>query len=368
VSDLREATAKLAAGERLDVEQSARAFEDVAHGNATPAQLGAFLMALRVRGETVDEIVGAVTTLRKKMLPVDAPPGAMDVVGTGGDSSGSYNISTGAAFVVAGAGQVVAKHGNRAVSSRCGAADVLAALGVEISLCRHSVARCLREAGIGFMFAPAHHPALQQVATVRVELGIRTIFNLVGPLVNPARVKNHMIGVYSPAWTEPFALVLDRLGSTRALIVCGSDGLDEITTTGPTAVTELDRGRVRNFTIRPEDVGLPRASPQELVGGDADENAAALRAVLEGSPGPYRDVVLMNAAAGLVVAGRAATLREGVTLASQVIDSGRASASLEALVRASRTASTGCDCDAVIPRSFVRKDEIVDEYGPVGCW
>jgi anthranilate phosphoribosyltransferase len=368
VSHLREANAKLAAGERLDVEESARAFEEVTHGNATPAQLGAFLMALRVRGETVDEIVGAVTTLRRKMLTVDAPPDAMDIVGTGGDSSGSYNISTGAAFVIAGAGQVVAKHGNRAVSSRCGAADVLAALGVEISLCRHRVARCLREAGIGFMFAPAHHPALKQVATVRVELGIRTIFNLVGPLVNPAGVRSHMIGVYSPTWTEPFALVLDRLGSARALIVCGSDGLDEITTTGTTAVTELDRGTVRNFTIRPEDVGLPSAPPQALVGGDARQNAAALREVLDGSPGPYRDVVLMNAAAGLVVAGRAATLREGVTLASQVIDSGRALARLEALVRVSQAVSSGCGCDSVIPRSSARKDEGVNAYGPVGCW
>src|SRR5213083_1093725 len=242
-------------------------------GEATPSQMGGLLMALRVRGETVDEITGAVRTMRAKMLAVEAPADAIDVVGTGGDASGSFNISTCAAFIVAGAGVPVAKHGNRALSSRCGAADVLAALGVRIELAPDAISRCIREAGIGFMFAPAHHPAMKHVGPTRVELGTRTIFNLLGPLSNPARVKRQMVGVFSRHWIEPLALVLKNLGSESVWVVHGSDGLDEITTAGPTYVAALENGAVRTFEITPEDVGLERVKPEALRGGEAKHNA-----------------------------------------------------------------------------------------------
>src|SRR5437016_1623339 len=272
-------------------------------GEATPWQMGGLLMALRWRGGTVDEITGAVTAMREKMLRVAAPPDAIDVVGTGGDASGSFNISTCAALIVAGAGVAVAKHGNRALSSRSGAADVLAALGVNIELTPQGVTRCIQEAGIGFMFAPAHHPAMKNVGPTRVELGTRTIFNLLGPLSNPAGVKRLMVGVFSRQWVEPLAQVLKNLGSERAYIVHGSDGLDEITTAGPTYVASLENGVVRTFEITPEDVGLKRVKPETLRGGDAATNAAALVDVLKGKQDPYRDVAMLNASAALVVAG-----------------------------------------------------------------
>src|SRR5712692_1975162 len=301
MDELKALIAKVASGAALTLEESAQAFDRMMSGEATPSQMGGLLMALRVRGETVDEITGAVRTMRAKMLVVEAPADAIDVVGTGGDASGSFNISTCAAFIVAGAGVPVAKHGNRALSSRCGAADVLAALGVRIELPPETISTCIKTAGIGFMFAPAHHPAMKHVGPTRVELGTRTIFNLLGPLSNPAGVKRQMVGVFSRQWVEPLAHVLKNLGSDRAYVVHGSDGLDEITTAGTTAVAALENGVVRCFEIAPEDVGLPRIKPEALRGGDAEVNADALKAVLEGIKGPYRDVAVLNAAAALVV-------------------------------------------------------------------
>ena len=323
---------KVATGAALTREEAAHAFDRMMSGEATPSQMGGLLMALRVRGETVDEITGAVTTMRAKMLPVEAPQDAIDVVGTGGDASGSYNISTCAAFVVAGAGVPVAKHGNRALSSRSGAADVLTALGVRIDLEPAAIARCIREAGVGFMFAPAHHPAMKNVGPTRVELGTRTIFNLLGPLSNPAGVKRQMVGVFSKQWVEPIAHVLKNLGASRAYVVHGSDGLDEITTAGPTSVAALENGSVRSFELTPEQVGLRQAKPETLRGGDAEHNAQALKSVLEGKKGPYRDVAVFNAAAALVVAERASDLRDGVALAQKSIDSGEAEGRLDRLI------------------------------------
>src|SRR5262250_3225177 len=282
MDDLKSIIGKVATGATLTREESATAFDSLMSGEATPSQMGGLLMALRVRGETVDEITGAVSAMRAKMLRVDAPDDAIDIVGTGGDGSGSVNVSTCASFVVAGAGIPVAKHGNRALSSRSGAADVLTALGVKIDLKPEQVGRCVKEAGIGFMFAPAHHPAMKNVQSTRTELATRTIFNLLGPLSNPAGVKRQMVGVFSRHWVEPLAKVLARLGSERAIVVHGSDGLDEITTAGPTSVASLENGTVRTFEISPDDVGLPKADPTRLLGGDADANAGALLSVLKG--------------------------------------------------------------------------------------
>jgi len=335
--DLKALIAQVATGAQLSREQAADAFDVMMSGEATPSQMGALLMGLRVRGETVDEITGAVTAMRAKMLPVKAPPNAIDVVGTGGDASGSYNISTCAAFIVAGAGVPVAKHGNRALSSRSGAADVLAALGVKIDLDPDDIARCIDEAGIGFMFAPAHHPAMKHVGPTRVELGTRTIFNLLGPLSNPAGVKRQMVGVFSKQWVEPLAHVLKNLGSERAIVVHGSDGLDEITTSGPTTVASLESGTVRTFEIAPEDVGFKRVKSEALRGGDAEANAEALKAVLEGKKSAFRDIAVFNAAAALVVAGLADDLKAGVTLAQRSIDSGEAEGRLDRLVAVSNS-------------------------------
>jgi anthranilate phosphoribosyltransferase len=323
---------KVATGAVLDRAEAAAAFEQMMSGEATPSQVGALLMALRVRGETVDEITGAVSAMRGKMLTVKAPPGAIDVVGTGGDASGSFNISTCAALIVAGAGVPVAKHGNRALSSKSGAADVLAALGVNIDLNPAQIGHCIAEAGIGFMFAPAHHPAMKNVAATRVELGTRTIFNLLGPLSNPAGVKRQMIGVFSKHWTEPLAQVLKNLGAECIWVVHGSDGLDEITTSGPTTVTALENGAVRTFEISPDDVGLPKVKPETLRGGDAPANARAIQDVLEGKKTAFRDVALFNAAAALVVAGRAKDLKTGFELASHSVDSGEAEGRLDRLI------------------------------------
>ena len=326
---------KAATGAPLSREESSHVFDIMMSGEATPAQMGGLLMALRVRGETVDEIAGAVATMRSKMLPVEAPANAIDVVGTGGDGAGSYNISTCAAFIVAGAGIPVAKHGNRALSSKSGAADVLMALGVKLDLDPAAISRCIKEAGIGFMFAPQHHPAMKHVGPTRVELGTRTIFNLIGPLSNPANVRRQMVGVFAKQWIEPVAQVLKTLGSERAWVVHGSDGLDEITTTGTTSVAELANGSIRTFEIKPEDIGIKRAKPEELKGGDGTHNAQALRAVLEGKPGAYRDIALMNAAASLIVAGKANALADAAKLAAQSIDGGAAKARLEKLVMVS---------------------------------
>lgn len=326
---------KVATGAALTQEESAHAFDKMMSGEATPSQMGAFLMGLRVRGETVDEIAGAVATMRSKMTTVVAPANAIDVVGTGGDAAGSYNISTCAAFIVAGAGVPVAKHGNRALSSKSGAADVLGALGVNIELKPEGISACIREAGIGFMFAPSHHPAMKHVGPTRVELATRTIFNLLGPLSNPAGVKRQMVGVFARHWIEPLAKVLGALGSEKAWVVHGSDGLDEITTTGPTHVAELEGGKVKLFDISPADVGLKQAQPGELKGGEAIYNAEALRAVLDGQVGPFRDVAMFNAAAALLVAGKAENLKDAAALAEKSIDSGAAKARLEKLVAVS---------------------------------
>jgi len=327
--------AKVATGANLSRAEAASAFDRMMSGEATPSQMGGLLMALRVRGETVDEITGAVTTMRAKMLSVKAPPDAVDIVGTGGDASGSYNISTCAAFIVAGAGVPIAKHGNRALSSKSGAADVLQALGVNIDLNAEQVGLCIRDSGIGFMFAPAHHPAMKNVGPTRVELGTRTIFNLLGPLSNPAGVKRQMIGTFSRHWIEPMVQVLNNLGSERVWAVHGSDGLDEITTSGPTSVAELKDGKVRTFEIVPEDAGLRRAKPEALRGGDASHNAAALLDVLKGKPGPFRDVAILNAAATLIVAAKAGDLKEAAVLAAKAIDSGEAEGRLDRLIAVS---------------------------------
>jgi anthranilate phosphoribosyltransferase len=329
--------AKVATGAVLSCEESSQVFDRMMSGEATPSQMGALLMGLRVRGETVDEITGAVHTMRAKMLAVAAPRDAIDVVGTGGDGSGSFNISTCAAFVVAGTGVPVAKHGNRALSSRCGAADVLLALGVRIDMPPKKIARCIREAGIGFMFAPNHHPAMKHVGPTRVEIGTRTIFNLLGPLSNPAAVKRQMVGVFSRQWVEPLAHVLKNLGSERAMVVHGSDGLDEITTAGPTYVAALENGIVRTFEVSPEQAGLTKVSPEALRGGSTEENAAALYRVLKGEPGPFRDVVVINAAAALMVAGRAEDLVAASALARRSIDSGEAEGRLDRLIALSNT-------------------------------
>jgi anthranilate phosphoribosyltransferase len=333
--DFKALIAKVATGAPLTRDEAANAFDRMMSGEATPSQMGGLLMALRVRGETVDELTGAVTTMRAKMLGVKAPPDAIDIVGTGGDASGSFNISTCAAFIVAGAGVPVAKHGNRALSSRSGAADVLQALGVKIDLAPDQVGRCIREAGIGFMFAPAHHPAMKNVGPTRVELGTRTIFNLLGPLSNPASVKRQMIGTFSKHWIEPMAQVLNNLGSQCVWVVHGSDGLDEITTSGPTSVAALENGEVRTFEVTPEDAGLARVKPEALRGGDGEQNAKALLDVLKGKPGPYRDVSILNAAAALIVAGKAKDLKEGAALAAKAIDSGEAEGRLDRLIAVS---------------------------------
>ena len=329
---------KVATGSTLTREEASHAFDKMMSGEATPAQMGGLLMALRIRGETVEEITGAVATMRSKMLPVKAPADAIDVVGTGGDAAGSYNISTCAAFIVAGAGVPVAKHGNRALSSRSGAADVLGALGVKIDLMPEQISRCITDAGIGFMFAPAHHPAMKNVGPTRVELGTRTIFNLLGPLSNPASVKRQMVGVFARPWIEPLAKVLGALGMERAYVVHGSDGLDEITTSGPTYVAELEGGKVRTFEITPEEVGLKRSNAADLKGGDAETNAKALREVLAGKLGPFRDVAALNAAAALVVAGKAKTLADAFKLAQKSVDSGEALKRLDRLVDVSNKA------------------------------
>ncbi|QDZ02457.1 anthranilate phosphoribosyltransferase [Nitratireductor mangrovi] len=334
MSDFKPHIAKVATGTPLSFEEARAAFEVVMSGEATPAQIGGFLMAMRVRGETVAEISGAVATMRAKMLPVAAPADAIDIVGTGGDASGSYNISTCAAFVVAGAGVPVAKHGNRALSSRSGAADTLAALGVDIEIGPEAIAACIREAGLGFMFAPRHHSAMKHVGPARVELGTRTVFNLLGPLSNPASVKRQMVGVFAPEWVVPVAEVLKTLGAEAAWVVHG-DGLDEITTAGETEVAALEYGAITTFKVKPEDVGLPRVAFADLKGGDAEHNAMALKLVLDGEKTPYRDIVLMNAGAAFVVAGKAATLKDGVALAAETIDAGKARQTLERLVAVS---------------------------------
>jgi len=330
----------VASGQPLNRNDAREAFEIMMSGEASPAQTGAFLMGLRLRGETVDEIAAGAEIMRAKAVRVAAPEDAIDTCGTGGDASGTLNISTAAAFVVAACGVPVAKHGNKAQSSKSGSADVLAALGVSIELDAEAVGRCIAEAGIGFMFAQRHHGAMRHVGPVRVEMGTRTIFNLLGPLSNPAGARRQLIGVFARQWLEPLAEVLKQLGSTKVWIVHGSDGLDELTTTGASHVAELANGRITTFTVEPEALGLARVDAAALKGDDPAGNARALEDLLMGQTGAYRDIVVLNAAAALVVADKAADLKEGVAQAVAAIDSGHALDRLNRLRALARPSET----------------------------
>jgi anthranilate phosphoribosyltransferase len=330
--ELRQLIQKVSGGATLSEEEIRTALEQMTAGAATPAQMGAFLMALRVRGETVEEIAGAARMLRAKMNRVEVAPDAIDIVGTGGDSHGTYNVSTCAALVAAGAGLKIAKHGNRRVSSKSGASDVLSELGVKLEVPAGTIARCVSEAGVGFLWAPLHHPALKHWAPIRGELGIRTIFNLLGPICNPAGVKRQVVGVFSWHWVEPIAHVLNSLGAEHVWVVHGHDGLDELTTTGATDVAELKGGKVTVFEVTPADAGLAPAKLSDLRGGDEKENAAAIREVLAGKRTPLRDIAVLNAAAALIVAGKAVNLADGAALAAHAIESGAARKALEKLV------------------------------------
>jgi len=334
---IKEAIQALVSGRSLTTEEAASVMEEIMQGEVTPAQFGAFVTALRIKGETANEITGFARTMRAKAIRVMTAHPAIDVVGTGGDNSNTFNISTTAAFVAAGAGLRVAKHGNRAASSQCGIADVLEALGVRINLNAEQVQRCLEEVGIGFMFAPAFHPAMKYAAAPRREIGIPTVFNILGPLTNPADVKAQVLGVADGSLVEKLALVLQSLGCHHALVVHGEDGLDEITITGKTQICELRDGCTKSYSISPEDFGLPRASLDSLRGGTAEENATLLRKILASAPGPQQDVVLMNAAAALFAGDRAQSLEQGLLLAREVLDSGRALAKLEQLIEFSQS-------------------------------
>ncbi len=340
ISDLRPLLAEVAAGRTLSESEAEAAFDIIMSGNATPSQMGALLMALRVRGESVDEITGAARIMRAKALAIDAPPGTIDTVGTGGDAAGTFNISTASALVVAGCGVPVAKHGNRAFSSRSGAADVLTALGVNIDADMAIVRRCLWEIGFCFLMAPRHHSAMRHVGPTRVELGTRTIFNLLGPLSNPAGTRRQLVGVFAPEWVVPMAEVLGRLGAERAWVVHGS-GIDELTTAGVTKVAEYKDGRVIEFEIVPEEAGLKPARIEDLKGGEPAHNAALMRELLGGARGPLRDVVLLNSAGALIVAGRVESLRDGAEMAARAIDSGAAQQVLDRLVAATNEGSGG---------------------------
>lgn len=335
--DLKQHIAKVAAGESLNAEEARDAFSIIMSGEATLAQIGGFLMALRVRGETVPEIAGAVGVMREKMLRVEAPANAVDIVGTGGDGMKTYNISTLASLIVAGAGVPVAKHGNRALSSKSGAADALTALGVKLDIGPQAIAACVREAGIGFMFAQLHHSAMRHVGPARAELGTRTIFNILGPLANPAGVKRQLVGVFSPQWLHPIAETLRELGSESVWVVHGS-GLDEVTTTGTTDVVALEDGKIRAFKLTPADFGVETAKLDDLRGGDGEENGRALRAVLDGEKNAYRDIALANAAASLVVAGVAEDVKTGMTLAIESLESGATAGALDKLIAVSNSA------------------------------
>lgn len=330
-TDIKSIIKRIAGGEVFDRQALAAALDTMTDGAAAPAQMAAFLVALHMRGETVDELAGAADALRRRMLRATAPPGSVDIVGTGGDGHNTFNISTCAALVAAGTGLRIAKHGNRSATSASGASDVFAALGVNLDVGPDVVSRSIEEAGIGFLWAARHHPAMQTWAPVRREIGIRTLFNLVGPICNPAGVRRQVVGVFSPDWVEPMARVLAALGSRHAWVVHGHDGLDELTTTTTTTVADVRHGRIERFDVAPEDAGLARATLADLAGGDAATNAAALRAVLAGARGPLRDIVLLNTAAALIVGGRAATLRDGVRQGAAAIDAGHARHALDRL-------------------------------------
>ena len=323
---------KTEGGGDLSIDEARSTFDDIFAGNVPEADIAALLSSLHKKGETVDELLGAVSSMRAKMLTIKAPPGAIDIVGTGGDGRGTLNISTAVSLVVAACGVPVAKHGNRAASSRSGSSDILSALGINLEVDKKILERCLAEANLCFLFAPNHHPAMKHVANVRKKLGTRTIFNLVGPLTNPANVKRHLIGVFELEWLGPMAEVLKQLDSEEAWLAHGQDGMDEITTTAPTDIVELRHGLVRHFALAPEELGLHRAQPDDLKGQDAMYNADALKRLLQGEHGPYRDIVLMNACAALAVAGKGEDLRRNLLRATDAINSGAAKRTLDTLI------------------------------------
>ncbi|MEM9146153.1 MAG: anthranilate phosphoribosyltransferase [Pseudomonadota bacterium] len=337
MSDRLKALLGQAADRPLDAETAADAFDAIMEGEATPAQLAGFLMALRTRGETVDEIAAAAAAMRARMARVSAPEGAMDIVGTGGDGKKTLNISTATAFVVAGCGVPVAKHGNRALSSRSGAADALTQLGVQVMVPAEVAERALAETGICFMMAPMHHSSMRHVQPVRMELATRTVFNILGPLTNPAGVRHQLTGAFAREWLRPMAETLGRLGSERAWLVHGGDGTDEVSIAGVTHVVTLDGGAVSEREVHPEDAGLAPHPFEAIRGGTPEENAEAFRALLDGAPGAYRDAVLLNAACALHVVGRVGSLPDGVAMARQSIDSGAARSRLAALAKATQT-------------------------------
>jgi anthranilate phosphoribosyltransferase len=333
--DIRGALNRIADGKDLTGTEMRQVMDSIMSGEATASQTGAFLMGMRVKGETVGEIAAAVSIMRKKMVPVEAPDDAIDIVGTGGDGAGTLNISTGASIVVAAAGVPVAKHGNRALSSKSGSAEALQKLGISLELTPEQISTCIREAGIGFMFAPNHHPAMRHVGPARAELGVRTMFNLLGPQSNPAGVKRYLLGVFDNEWVEPVAAALLANQAQSAWVVHGDSGLDELSTTGPSFVSQIKNGNLTSFEVTPEDAGLPRARLEDIVGGDPEYNAGELRKLLDGAKGAYRDIVLLNAAAAFIVADKVQTLPEGVALGAEAIDSGKAKATLDKLVAVS---------------------------------
>jgi anthranilate phosphoribosyltransferase len=336
VKMIKEAISTIISGKSLASDEAALVMEEIMEGRVTPAQLGSFLTALRIKGETAEEITGFAGVMREKATPVVVTGPVIDIVGTGGDGSNTFNISTASAFVAAGAGLKVAKHGNRAASSQCGSADVLEELGVKIELSADNVRRCIEEVGIGFMFAQSFHPSMKYAASPRREIGIRTVFNILGPLTNPAGARFQVLGVADKTQMDKIASALEKLGSLHALVVRGEDGLDEITITGPTLVHEVKDRIIKHYLIRPEDFGLHHAGSLNLKGGTASENAGTLRAILTGESGPRRDVVLLNAAAALYAGDRVANLQDGVTLAAEIIDSKRALAKLDGLIEFTR--------------------------------
>ena len=333
---IRDAIGKLVEGQSLSEEEARAVMGQVMAGEATPAQIAAWLVALRLKGETPEELLGMVRAMRERAVPVETAGDPIDTCGTGGDASGSYNISTASAIVAAAAGIKVAKHGNRSASSKCGSADVLEALGVRIALTPQQASRCLDEAGITFLFAQAYHPAMKYVAPVRTEIGVRTVFNFLGPLANPAGVRRQVLGVALSEIAPKMASILNDLGAVHALVVHGEDGMDEVSLGGATSVYEVRDGAVRSYAITPEELGLPRAGRSDLAGGDRDENAAIIRRLFDGERGPKRDALLANASAALLVGDKAKDWKEGVALAADVIDSGAAKQKLEEFVRCSR--------------------------------
>lgn len=333
--NIKQTLNQLADRKDLSFEEMRNVMNIIMSGEATPSQIGAFLMALRVKGETVEEIAGAVSILRQKMTPVAAPNNAIDIVGTGGDGVGTFNISTASSIVVASAGCPVAKHGNKALSSKSGSSEALLALGVELDLPAAGIAACIERAGIGFMFAPNHHAAMRFVGPSRQEMGVRTIFNLLGPQSNPAGVKHYLLGVYDKQWVRPVAESLLKNGAKSAWVIFGNDGLDELTTTTTSSVAEIKNGEIREFEISPEDAGLPFAKTDDLLGGTPQENAEAIRKLLDGEASAYRDIVLLNSAAAFLILDKVKDLKEGVKLAAAQIDSGAAKAKLADLVKVS---------------------------------